>query len=217
MSIYLNVDELFTRAQVTLDMARQTPEILARLSIYGYDEAHLQQGLTLLETARSLHATQKRQYGEQYAATEALMQAWRTADERYLAHRRLARLALRQDPQRQHALGLDQPKKGSFSGWLGQALVFYTNTLGDPEVINALARFNVTQADLEQGQALVQQVADLNSVQEREKYEAQAATRERDAALDALGVWLAELREVARIALADVPQQLEALQFGVVA
>ncbi len=46
--------------------------------------------------------------------------------------------------------------------------------------------------------------------------EAMTATKERDAAIDALDVWLSEFRTVARIALADNAQMLEALQFGVV-
>ena len=57
----------------------------------------------------------------------------------------------------------------------------------------------------------------MNGTQEREKYEAQQATKDRDAALDRLDDWLGDFREVAAIALADQPQQLEALQFGVVA
>ena len=57
----------------------------------------------------------------------------------------------------------------------------------------------------------LEQVAELNSVREREKVEAQQATKDRDAALSALRAWLSEFRAVAKIALADTPQQLEAL------
>ncbi len=64
---------------------------------------------------------------------------------------------------------------------------------------------------------LVVQVKVLGEIQQREKGEAQTATKERDATLDALDVWLSEFKTVARIALADNAQMLEALQFGTVA
>ncbi len=54
-------------------------------------------------------------------------------------------------------------------------------------------------------------------MQEKEKSEAQKATKARDAALDALEEWYTEFRELAQIALEDDSQQLEALGMGSVA
>ena len=68
-----------------------------------------------------------------------------------------------------------------------------------------------------QAQALVAQVKSLGETQQREKGKAQTATKERDAAIDALDEWLSEFRTVAKIALEDNAQMLEALQFGTVA
>jgi hypothetical protein len=212
-----NIDEFLTRAGVALDNARQTPEIAAALAGFGYDESRMQVGADLLAEAEARHAAQKQEYGEQYQATAALQQTEAEADQLYDVHRKLAQVALKKAPKQQESLGLGQPKKRSLSGWLGQATIFYTNALSDPEVQAALARFNITPEALQQGQALVQSVVQLNSAQEREKYEAQQATKDRDAVLDRLDDWLADFKAVAVIALAGQPQQLEALQFGVVA
>ena len=57
----------------------------------------------------------------------------------------------------------------------------------------------------------------LNAVQEKEKSEAQKATKARDAALDALEEWYVEFRELAQIALEDDAQRLEALGMGSIA
>jgi hypothetical protein len=46
--------------------------------------------------------------------------------------------------------------------------------------------------------------------------EAQRATQARDAAIEALDDWLADFRAVARLALEDDPQLLEALQLGAI-
>ncbi|MBK7178098.1 MAG: hypothetical protein IPH82_13075 [Chloroflexi bacterium] len=57
-------------------------------------------------------------------------------------------------------------------------------------------------------------VANLNASQEKEKSQAQKATKARDKALDDLDEWYVEFRELARIALEDDAQQLEALGLG---
>lgn len=212
-----SIDEFLNYARVALDNAQQTPEILAALTVFGYDLTRLQEGVTMLQTAQALHAAQVREYGEQYEATTAVLQAREAAEAQYNIHCKLTRVALKDDVEKQKALGLHQSRKRSLSGWLHQAQTFYTNALNDAEVLAGLASFNVIQTDLEAAQVLVQQVADLDSVQEREKAEAQKATKVRDAALDALDDWLHDLRQVALIALADNPQMLEALQFAVVA
>ena len=212
----LNVDEFLVRAGVAITNAANTPEIRAALAQYGYTAAQFQQGATLLAQAQARHAAQKQEYGEQYQATATLVAAQEQADAGYAIQRRLAALAFKKDPQRLHALGLDQPARRSFSGWLGQATIFYANVIGDAGARTALIRFNVTPEALAQGQTLVQRVVELNAAQEKEKYEAQQATQTRDAAVDELDEWLSELRTVAEIALAAHPQQLEALQFGAI-
>ncbi|MBK7919539.1 MAG: hypothetical protein IPJ94_25435 [Chloroflexi bacterium] len=81
-------------------------------------------------------------------------------------------------------------------------------------MLAALAQYNVTEAQLLAGQTAVTAVANLNANQEKEKSEAQKATKARDKALDDLDEWYVEFRELARIALEDDAQQLEALGLG---
>jgi hypothetical protein len=80
--------------------------------------------------------------------------------------------------------------------------------------LEKLAHFKVTREHLKQGLTMVEQVAALKALQEREKTAAQNATKDRDAAVDTLSEWLTPFRAVARIALAHIPQHLETLQLG---
>jgi hypothetical protein len=167
---------------VALDNVQSTPEIATALATFGIAEARLQEGTELLAQARTLHADQVRERGEQHQATEALNRAWDEADETYSVHRRLVRLVFRDDLRKLDVLGLSGSRKRSLSGWLGQATVFYTNLVADAEALAALGRYNVTQEAIEAGKGLVDTVAQLNSAQKREKYEAQQATKDRDRA-----------------------------------
>ena len=107
-------------------------------------------------------------------------------------------------------------RKQSLAGWLEQAQQFYANTITDTDVVAAMSRFGFNQAKLEAGQQLVQQVTDANAKQEREKGEAQEATKKHDAALDELDQWISDFKVVALIALKENSQWIEKLGLAVV-
>ena len=215
-TISTSLSDFFAEATVLLTNAQEHAEIAAALDAYGYDAATLAEGQALLDTARDLYDAQIREYGEQHAATQAFVDASKSADKAYGDHRRLAKLAFKNDAQRQTDLHLNERKPRAFSPWYQQARHFYTALLADSDAQTALARFNVTADDLNAAQAQVEGTAALNNAQEQEKGEAQAATQERDAAIEALDEWLADFRVVARIALADDPQLMEALHMGAI-
>jgi hypothetical protein len=215
-TISTSLSDFFAEATVLLTNAQEHADIAAALEAYGYDAATLAEGQALLDTARDLYDAQIREYGEQHAATQAFVDASEAADKVYGDHRRLAKLAFKSDAQRQTDLHLNEHKPRAFNPWYQQARHFYTALLADSEAQTALARFNVTADDLSAAQAQVEGVASLNNAQEQEKGEAQAATQERDAAIEALDDWLADFRVVARIALEDDPQLMEALHMGVI-
>ena len=215
-NLRINLANYFSGVDLVLTNVLAHPEIAAAFTGVGYDGPVIQSGRDLLDTARGLYLAQITEYGEQYAATQELNDAWQTADNLYTRHRQFAGILFKDDPLRAKTLALNEPKKYSFTGWLDQALRFYAAALSDPEIISALGRFLITQEQLEEGQALVQQAAALDQAQECEKAEAQQATRDRDAAIDVLNEWLAVFRQVARIALANEPQLLEALQLGAI-
>ncbi len=212
-----NINALIQQAKLSIENARSVPEIGAALAVLGIDAARIQAGADLLATAESRQAEQVRQYSQQYAATTALRQAWAAATKTYMLHRKLARLALSDEPDLQKSLLLHDKRKQGLDAWLGQAGVFYHNALDNDAVLTALGRFNLTPELLAQGATAVAEVADLQAAQERQKAAAQQATKQRNAALDALDVWYMEFRTVARLALSEDEQWLEALGLGAVA
>ena len=214
--IQLNINAFLQQARLGVKNAQDVPEIAAALAAYGFDAARLQAGAALLAQAEQLQAAQVKEYGEQYQATAGLNEARDKAAALYDTHRRLAKLALRSDPEAQKALLLHENKKRGLDAWLGQAGVFYKNVLGVPAALAALARYNVTETELLAGQTAVNLVGDLKAAQEREKSDAQKSTKTRDKALDDLNDWYTEFRELALIALADNPQRLEALGLAVI-
>ena len=111
---------------------------------------------------------------------------------------------------------LSGERKRTLSGWLEQAVAFYTNLVGDADLMAAMGNFGYDQARLQAEGALVQAVVEANLAQEKEKGEAQDATKQRDAKLDEMDVWMSDFKAIAQVALEKNPQWLEKLGFGTV-
>lgn len=214
--INTSLSDFFAESALILNNAQNHAEISAALNAFGYDAATLGAGQALLDTARDLYDAQIKEYGEQHAATQAFQEAVGTADKSYAAHRSLAKIVFKDDAQRQTDLHLNARKPQAFNLWYAQARHFYTALLTDTEAQSKLARFNITNEKLVAAQAQVEQSFSLNNLQEQEKGEAQEATQTRNTAIEALSEWLGDFKTVARIALEDTPQLLEALYIGVV-
>jgi len=96
-TINTSFSDFFAGAALILNNAQEHPEIAAALDALGYNASAIQEGQTLLNTARSLYDAQIKEYGEQHAATQAFVESSKQADKTYAAHRRLAKIAFKKD------------------------------------------------------------------------------------------------------------------------
>ena len=210
----LNMAERLSAAQLAIDAVLADPDVQAALTPYGYDVAAMTAARALYDEVQTLTAVQKLEYGEQYEATQNLNKAWATADAAYTNSLQLARIAFKKNGKGQSALGLNGRRKESYSGWVEQVTLFYKGLLDSPALQAEMTKYGYNTAKWEAEYALVQAVVAANVVQEREKGEAQDATKARDAALDELDEWLSDFKAVSQIALANMGQKLEGLGFG---
>jgi len=198
-------------AQVAIDNAISNSDVKSLLAVFGYDDTRLNEGKTLLDTTNQLQQTQQKEYGDQFEATGTLKEAWEKADKTYMRFVKIARIALKADHALYQQLNLSGIRKKTLSGWLAQAKQFYLNALSDTKVLEKMADFGMTQANIEAGKTMLEETEAANAAQEKEKGEAQQATQERDKAMDNLEDWLSDFFAIARIALEEKPQLLENL------
>jgi hypothetical protein len=206
-----SIDALLHGAQVAIDNALNNKQILAALSDLGYTAERIQQGKALYTTALSAQNTQQMEAGEQKSATAELEANRAVANATYMRFVKIARVAFKRDAGIATQLDLGGDRKRNLAGWLAQVNQFYTNALANPAVMEGLGNFGITHDKLQAGLAEVNVVEASNLTQEKEKGEAQAATQTRDQALDALQEWLSDYLAIAKVALEDNPQLLEAL------
>ena len=89
------IDSKLLSAKVALENALNNDHIKTELALYGYDETALNVGLALYEDAEQKHSAQKKEYGDQYAASDSFNTALDTANALYMRHVKIARFALR--------------------------------------------------------------------------------------------------------------------------
>jgi hypothetical protein len=211
MSTKQSLELILDRARIAIENSLNNPTIQSYLSEYGYSKEKLQAGQQLYQTALDLQQKQRREYGEQIEATSERDKLWDIAHVTYIKFVKIARIAYKNNIGIATQLGINGNRKESFSGWLLDANQFYNNTLGNENILKTLSEYGITTAKLESGKAEVQALSSANLAQEKEKGEAQEATKKRDVALDALSDWMSDFVAIARIALEPEAQLLESL------
>jgi hypothetical protein len=191
--------------------ASNSPEIQEKLIPFGYSPEKIAQGITLLNKAKHLTAAQVGNYGDQYSATDEVDRVWEEKYSMYMVTVKVTRVAFKDRPDLLVKFRVTGRRSRSLSGWLNNARIMYANILDTPEALSILAQFGYTSEKLSAERDAVEQVEALHSKRLAEKSEAQQGTVERDKALDELCNWFSDFRAIARIALYDAPQQLEAL------
>lgn len=177
----------------------------------GYSPERIGEGQALFDMAQTLTHERSDMAGKQYAATDhfyALMQRLRDT---YNQHMRIARVAFKGQAAPWESLGLQGTRSKTFAPWIGQVKQFYANALRNPTFIASLAQYNITTEILEATQASIATLIDAEVAQTKISEDAQATTRRRDAAIYQLQVWIAEFRQVARVALAGNREGLDKL------
>lgn len=191
------------------DHAEIAPLLLKR----GYAPADIAAGKTLVNKVQTLDEKQKKEYAEQYQATETYTKDWNELKGIYSEHVELARIAFENDVQNYFQLGLQGRRKESFSGYMHQAKQFYNNALKDQVVMDALSKKGISKKELEDTLVLIEKVEEEKNKQSKETGEARQATKDRDAAHDELSEWFGEYKRVATVALASKPALLKILGF----
>lgn len=206
-----SIDQQLSEAEVFIGNGRVVPEIQQAFEAARHGAGYFEEGQHLLDAARQLHQTQHAEYGDQHAATQALARLREEADRRYRRHLGLARLAFQDDVDANRALHLSGKRGRSYAKWVDQTARFYDNLLANTAFLAEMERFGVMADDLEAVRQAVDRVVQARRDQDNEAGEAQIATERRDEALDALADWMSRSKTLARILLADDPQQLERL------
>jgi hypothetical protein len=200
--------EKLKRVQTAVEYTLSNPAALKALNRVGFPKAEVLTGKALAEQVHLLDAAQRKEYGEQYQATDELTQARREARALYIKHLETARFAFKEERGSWNALELSGARKDDLFGWLEQARNFYRNVVSVKDI---LAKYDLSEAELQQGESMIEAVHAAHNARQKEATEAQAATTQRNEAIEKLDAWMRRFTQSARLAFAKDPHTLKGL------
>jgi hypothetical protein len=194
--------------QMSLEAARKHADIQVSMSPFGYNEAKLGEADNLLGEVKKWDSLYFEHFGAQKKATHEIREARRQVNAIYAKHLKIARVALEQPGHLWDLLKIEGPRKQSLSDWLGQVKAFYNNYERAAEI---LVKYNITPDIVAQAKAMIEAIEDFRVQQSMSRSHAQEATQRRNKFSRELDGWMQEFMYVAKLALKDNPQYLEAL------
>ena len=190
------------------------PRIKEALATYGYDEARLKEAQALLNRFEMLQQTKKEEYRSKGKVGRSLRNDNREMHQRFVDHRSLAKYIFRNDTDGYQRLELHQPIASQQADKMVQMRQFYAEALSSHALFT---RHGLSKAELAQAQTMVEALVDVRRARLQKSGEAQHATQQRNQVRRELRAWVVDFRIIARVALRNEPQLLEALGMTVTA
>lgn len=211
----LTIAQQIRKAQVATNNALKRKKIADALAMFGYTKAKIETGLKLANDVEELDTKQKAFQGKQHTASETLDKDLKKAKKTYSTTLEVARVAFRGKKGARTALMLGGKRKVSTAGILDQATKLYQNIINNDTYLNTMKNFGYNKPKLQAEFKLFKEAAKLDNAQERAKASAQTSTAKRDEKLKKLKRWMSDFNRIAKAALKNDRQSLEAL--GIVA
>ncbi len=188
------------------------PEMITRLSPFGFDPKEMIRGRDLLD-ATHLEQERYNKYAQKSILTcDNFSIKFNEIYEEFAKHRGRAKVAFRNNEYiLNDYLAVNKLQSVKYIDWIAAAKRFYRNALGSREVIFAFYKVLVSEDDLRKTLSDIDELDRLRIKQEFEKGQSKIHTEIRNKKFSELKEWYNEALSIARIALKDVPHLLEAL------
>jgi len=191
--------------------AQNRPEIVILLKEYGYDIPQLTEGDDLLNVTV---LTWKKNAIEGDEATEASAIYSKNLDkltELYKIDRNKTKTLFRNDPVLLSRLQLAGSFPEPYLKLTNSATKLYEEILGDKDLQAKVAKVKIPLADVTSRMSLINVVKEARSNWQAEKGQSEDATIAKDQAMAKMDDWMDNFYAMAKLALMDHPQYLEAL------
>lgn len=197
--------------RVTFENTESQPQIASTMAEFGYDSATMAIGKAKYNETRLAFDSNKTETDEEAAAYAVFASKEDQLTKIYVEHRKKAKVVFRNDSVTADKLEITGSLPVPFVKWLETVKKFYSLALADTSIQTKLSRLKITLDELTAAQALIPAVEAARAAYLKEKGESQNATTIKDTAFANLDDWMSEFYAVAKIAMEDNPQLLEAL------
>lgn len=207
--------QILENYRVALTNVETQTEIAALMADFGYDKTKITEGKTLLSTTRQKFDLNRQEDQETIAARAAFDEKTNDLTNRYIAARKKAKVVFRNDEVALKKLALVGVMPRLYIPKMEAIKTFYNTLQVNSALLDRLLILKITPADVTAALALISETEAARASYLREVGESQDATKNKDAAFITIEHWMRDFYAVAKIALEDHPQLLEAVSLFV--
>ena len=203
------------KVRTALANASDNEVIKVALADYGFGDAEHIVGQKLYDNTHFLWENQKKEDADTLAASAEYKAQYRDVAEVLKRHRDNVRQLFRNEPAYLMELGVQGAFPSKYNEMFDSASRLYTGIKMNDKIQQRLSRIKITP---EVADAQLRALAVLKTMRSRfdaETAESHDATKTKDSAMIEMKEWMDEFYAIARIALYDHPQLLEALGLSV--
>lgn len=213
MSANLKTTEskFFEKSRIALNNAKSEPAIKAALMEYSMTDEELATGEDLYQTAYALWQANVKEEAESMSASNDYKVLYARLQSLFAVHREKVKIFFSREPDvllKLSVKGRFPVKHSEFFDLVG---LFYGTLKQNADLMAKVAILKITDAEADEALALLDELHQKRSVHVREMAESQAATQTKNDAIITLKDWMDEFYTIAKVALYDQPQMLEAL------
>lgn len=202
---------LLEQYRVALNNASAQPVVAKLMAELGYNAKKIEEGKKLLAATRSAFDSNRTEDDETLAAYASFTAIKEELHEVYRLHRKKAKVVFRKEAVIAENLNITGSMPEAYVKWLEEVKRFYSVALADKAIQAKLAMLKLTPQELNQANTLIAKLESARGEYLKEKGESQEATKIKNDAFEKIDEWMSEFYAVARIALENSPQLLEAL------
>ncbi|MBN2236773.1 MAG: hypothetical protein JW729_04390 [Bacteroidales bacterium] len=203
--------QILENYRLALVNVEDQPELAQAMSEYGYDSTRIAEGKALWDAARASFDEYHQIKQLSLLSKNEFHSKLQRLDLSYGLHRKKARIVFRKDATMLKNLQLNGRLAKGYIPRIETIKTFYHSVQADPAIQLKLTRLKIENIDIATGLLLLKTLEQLRASYLIKLSERQEATKAKDKAFRLLKDWMIEFFMVAKIAMQDRPQLLEAL------
>ncbi|MFK8265706.1 hypothetical protein [Capnocytophaga cynodegmi] len=208
---YLSNEQMLQNFGAMFENLSKEGDLKTELAEYGYDDAKIAEGKALYDEARKTFDANIKETREETSASLAFQEKYQNVQKKYITHRKKARIVFEENEEALRQLKLKGSAARAIAAAMEEMRAFYQLLDTTPNLLTPLKQLKINEEDVKNQLQELPEVEKAYATYLQEKGESQQATRDKNKAFETLDKWVSKFHKVAKIALEDRPQLLEAL------
>jgi hypothetical protein len=199
------------RSRIALVNAASNAEIMSRMAKFGMNEEKLLEGLSLHDRAKAVKDRHEKEGVDSRLASNAYRNLFEDQQALFKRHRDLVRIYFKRKPDVLTRLRVSGRLPTKYNEFFERCRTFYLVIQNNPDLQELVLPLDITPEVVADCLAKLDELLKARASFDKDTAEWQDATQEKNRILLELKEWMDDFDTIAKVALYDNPQLLEAL------